>query len=339
MELRQCPACALVYNAVFDSEVMPYDDRYENRQNFSPIFVELMTKIGDDLAAAYDLREGAVLEVGCGKGAFLKTLCSRHHLRGVGFDTSCEEEGTSKDANVRFVRRYVTPEDVDFAASAVVCRHVIEHVPQVGEFLKQLHGIMVAGGARVAYIETPAWEWIVDQNAFWDVFYEHCNYFSMPTLAHLARRAGFQILRHGRIFGDQYQTLELAIGTPGISTPPGVAAEWSLEIFASRVESSRNALTQRLAQAGAARRWAIWGAGAKGVCLANTMSDPAPSFLIDTNPLKQGTFVPGKDIPVVAPDDQRIRDIAAILIANPFYEDEIRKSLAQHGFCPQVLTL
>ena len=41
-------------------------------------------------------------------------------------------------------------------------------------------------------IETPAWEWIVEHGAFWDVFYEHCNYFTGATLRRLCEHAGFE---------------------------------------------------------------------------------------------------------------------------------------------------
>lgn len=43
--------------------------------------------------------------------------------------------------------------------------------------------------------------------------------------------------------------------------------------------------------------WAIRGAGAKGVTLANHLGDLKPSLVIDSNPGKWGNFIPGTSIP------------------------------------------
>jgi hypothetical protein len=94
-----------------------------------------------------------------------------------------------------------------------------------------------------------------------------------------------------------------------------------------------------LEKAGAAGGWAIWGAGAKGVSLASVLSTPHPLFIIDSNPSKQGKFIPGSGIPVIAPHDPRIADIPVILVANPNYLSEIHATLGQHGFTPCLVPL
>ena len=43
--------------------------------------------------------------------------------------------------------------------------------------------------------------------AFWDVYYEHCSYFSTGSLARLFRAAKFDLLELGRDYGDQYLLL------------------------------------------------------------------------------------------------------------------------------------
>lgn len=340
MELRECNHCGLVFNAILDAAAIPYDERYENRQNFSAGFVTMLEDTADTLAENYSLKGGIVLEVGCGKGDFLNLLCDRAQARGLGYDTSCEQAGTRADGRVSFFKRYVGAEDVTEKIDLVVCRHVVEHVPEIGDFFRLLHGIAVAGGSSAVYVETPAFEWIVEHHAFWDVFYEHCNYFPMHTLRLLAEQAGFAVLEQRLIFGGQYQVLELRPCSEGFShLPLRKHSGRMLHPFAESLSRSRQDVVSMLDQAGAADGWAIWGAGAKGVSLANSLLPHGPAFVIDSNPSKQGMFLPGTGVPVIAPEDLKVASLSVILVANANYVPEIRATLTRMGCYPQLLSL
>ena len=340
MLLRECNDCGLVFNAILDSKAIPYDERYENRQNFSAGFLAMLEQTASTLANRYSLKGGAVLEVGCGKGDFLHLLCERAQCRGLGFDTSCEVVGAQTDRRVTFFQRYVTPEDVTEKINLIVCRHVVEHVPQIGDFFQLLHRLAVAGGGSAVYVETPALEWIVEHHAFWDVFYEHCNYFQTGTLRRLAEKAGFTVLDHRRIFGGQYQALELRTASSDTARPDEPPQTTPLLCtFARDLANSVNEVISKLMEAGASNGWAIWGAGAKGVSIAGALSHMPPLFVVDSNPAKQGTFIPGTNVPVVAPSDTRLGVIPVVLIVNSYYACEIRECLAHFDFHPNLVSL
>ncbi len=340
--LRECRQCGLIFNASTDKALVPYDERYENRQNFSPAFVTLLEETADALGERYPLAGGTILEVGCGKGDFLRLICARSHAKGLGFDTSYEaddkDHGGEESSNVRFFRRYLGADQVPGRADLVVCRHVVEHVPEIGDFLRLLRDVSIAAGNAPLYVETPAWEWIVDNQAFWDVFHEHCNYFATSTLRRLAVAADFSVLGQRLIFGGQYQALELRHGQAGQGDSASAPIP-SLAHFAKTYEESRRRLQARLREQGADAGWAVWGAGAKGVCLANTLKEMRPTFVIDSNPAKNGMFVPGTSIPIVAPSDDRVRSVPLILIANSVYYAEIEQYLACRDLHPELLTL
>ena len=338
LRLAQCAGCGLIFNATFDSTAVPYDSNYENRQCCSPAFQEHLRTAADSLVAKYHLQGGRILEVGCGKGDFLKLLCSRAKANGVGYDTSYEGAASTSKGRVLFRRRYVAAQEIRTPFDAIICRHVVEHVGGIGEFLRELHNIAVAAGDPVTVIETPAFEWTAKLGCFWDVFYEHCNYFTLPCLAHLCEEAGFRIVRQRLVFGGQYQLLELKVrrGGPGKLRPPAIPVR--LATFARRAEAMLRRLEIRLRRHGATRGWAVWGAGAKGVALVNRLRRRPPQFVIDSNAAKQGCFVPGSRIPIIAPDDPRIRELGLILIANPNYTEEIAFTLRQVGFVHTILT-
>lgn len=338
--LGQCRACGLVFNRTFDPDVIPYDERYENRQSFSPAFRQHLDALATRLTTRYPWNHRRLLEVGCGKGEFLVELCRRSGARGDGYDTSYEGPSSALGGRVHFAARYLTPADVRGPYDFVLCRHVVEHVPGIGPFLQTLAEIARAAGDPVVVIETPRFEWIVENRCLWDVFYEHCNYFSEATLAHLCRRAGLRVVAQRAVFGGQYQLLELRLRRrPAPVPPPRLPPAARLEGFArdARQQLSRLAGCVRRESRGAP--WAIWGAGAKGVALANLLPRLHPACVIDSNPAKAGCVIPGTDIPVVGPDAPGLDRVGLIVIANPNYAAEIGRTLQARGFRGRTLIL
>ncbi len=340
VHLLQCRGCGLVFNAAFEPEVIPYDSRYENRQGFSPVFRAHVTDLVQRLVRTPGIQGGRLLEVGCGKGDFLREAARALGAEADGYDTSYEGPDAEDDGRVRFQASYVSAGTVQGRYDAVICRHVVEHVAGIGAFLKELAGIARAAGDPLVVIETPRFEWIVENRCLWDVFYEHCNYFTQPTLAHLARLAGFKVVRHSPVFGDQYQWLELRLAKrTKVPTDPGIPANARLTTFARLARRQLDALTLRIRSGRGRKPWAVWGAGAKGVALVNLLPRLRPAAVIDSNPAKQGGVLPGTSVPILAPSDPLLGQLGLVVIANPNYAAEIRTDLAKADFTGTTVCL
>ncbi len=340
LELRQCSHCGLVFNAIFDPTVIPYDENYENRQCYSAAFGEHLRTLAADLTADNHLAGQNLLEVGCGKGDFLRLLCRTASAVGDGFDTSYEPGSEPEPPSVRFHRCYVQASDIQKPYQAVICRHVIEHVAEIGLFLREIHAIAVAAGDPVVVLETPRFEWIVEQASFWDIFYEHCNYFPEATLAYLCRAVGFDVVRHRRVFGDQYQLLELRPNRDRArGTAPGIEGRASLAKFAHLASEKLRVYSETIAALASGGTWGIWGAGAKGVALVNQLPGDLPFVVIDSNPAKQGGVISGTSVPIVGPGDHRVAKLKLVVIANPNYAVEIGSVLQQIGFQGTTINL
>lgn len=340
VSLVQCASCGLVFNATFDDSVIPYDERYENRQCFSPAFVSHLGKLAARLAKRLPEKGGGVLEVGCGKGDFLRLLCDTAGVTGDGYDTSYEGEPTEASGRLRFFRQYVAAADVSKPYDLVLCRHVVEHVGEIGAFLKELAAIARAAGDPLVVLETPRFEWIVENRCLWDVFYEHCNYFTMAALANLCRLAGFRVARHSPVFGEQYQLIELRLAKPSRTVPKmTVSSGGKLAPFARTARRRLDGVEKRIAAAAKGGRWAIWGAGAKGVALVNQLQSVRASSVIDSNAAKQGCVIPGSAVRIIGPDDPAVRKLELILIANPNYAGEIAATLKSSGYRGRLLIL
>jgi SAM-dependent methyltransferase len=149
----------MVFNSVFDPELLDYSDDYQNEQACSAVFqahLHAATTIIDRYFQGKTL-----IEVGCGKGYFL------NHLRQSGYVVTGIDpayEGTSPHiVKARFER------GLGVSSEGVMLRHVLEHMCDPIEFLSRIAS--ANGGKGLIYIEVPCFDWICSHRAWFDVFY------------------------------------------------------------------------------------------------------------------------------------------------------------------------
>ncbi|WP_415518964.1 MAG: class I SAM-dependent methyltransferase [Desulfovibrio aminophilus] len=302
VDLVQCAKCGFVFNAAFDPGLMDYDPGYQNEQAHSPLFQgHLEAVAGLIMAEAPPPRR--VVEIGCGKGFFLNMLREKGYSA-IGFDPASE----SDDPHI--IRRYFGPDTNPEPRDLVVLRHTLEHVPAPVDFLHDIARANAFSG--LIYIEVPCFQWIMEHGAFWDIFHEHCNYFTEQTLGGLFSQA-----RIRRTFGGQYLSLTARIDSLKDSPTPGTAPR-IIPPFTARLERMKDFVRDHSGLL-------VWGAGAKGAAFVN-LTDPDRrhvAALVDINPKKQGRFVSGTGHPIIDPRSLENHRGRLIVVTNSNYLDEI----------------
>lgn len=337
LDMVMCLQCNFVFNRAYDPELLQYCQSYDNTQTHSSFFKKYVADIASDLVEKRGVRDAVVLEVGCGKGDFLRRLIAHPegNNKGIGIDPSYV--GSESEANGR-LRFYKTMFDAScaklYTADVVVCRHVVEHVLNPLDLLRSVRAVLQdAPGSRI-FLETPCVEWILRNKVVWDFFYEHCSLFTASSLAKAASIAGFNVLNIRHIFGGQYLLLEAGLGERGLCLPTASTACKDLANEYKRVEHEQiihwYTLLDSLRCNG---KVALWGAGAKGVTLANLV-DPDCQLIdcvVDINPNKQGGFVPGTGHPIVSPENLSNRAVRSAFLLNPNYKDETSYLIEKYG--------
>lgn len=336
LDLRVCGRCGFVLNAAFDPALLQYGPAYENTQNHSPAFDAYTDELVEHLIGA-EVRSGRVVEVGCGKGTFLVKLLSHPQSRcnGTGFDPSYLGPEAVLGGRLRFARTFYGPETA-VPADVVLCRHVIEHVPDALSLLRTIRA--AAGDETRVYFETPCVEWVFRNQVPWDLFYEHCSLFTAHSLGLALTRAGFRVTAVRYVFGGQYLWAE-AIAGPG---------DWptndtnTARLAAGFADAERDRLarwTQLLERLAADGPVMVWGAGAKGVTFCNLADRDARrvSGVVDVNPAKQGHYLPGTAHPILAP--AAATEAAAVIVLNPNYTAEVADALGRLGSRAAVIDL
>lgn len=353
VELLSCARCGFIWNpwyeVSYESKPLPREDA----QGCSGTFSAFERDVAEGLIERHGLRDTTVLEIGCGKGEFLSLLCELGGNRGIGVDPAWEPGRVASDALTFFPERFdgshVTPE-----TRLIACKMTLEHIAVPARFVEGIRRAMPRDDV-VVFIQVPDMTRILDEGAFWDVYYDHCSYFTQGSLGRLFRRAGFAVTRLETTYGGQYLWLEAraANGSGGSGVPECDGDDDgdddsdvdSLRTRAAAFGANQRARVDRwraaLRDAHAhGERTVLWGSGAKAVGFLGAVGAVDEiDRIVDINPHRAGTFSAGTGQEIVTPERLRVDPPHNVVIMNPIYRAEIERDLAGLGLTPRVATV
>ena len=316
IHLVQCKNCGYSMNIAFEPDRMIYNDNYQNEQAYSGYFKNYLDQL---VLKIKNLKVKHVIEIGCGKGYFLNKLIE-NGIEAIGYDPAYEGD------NPNIIKEYFnektrkTKDKVDL----IILRHVFEHVDDPHKFIQNIYNFVDT--KTKLFIEVPSFEWIVDNNAFWDICYEHCNYFTKESLQYI-----YSSSEHGLLFKGQYQYIIAHVGdyikTDKIKEYSSNNSIFSMNYpFIDSINFYRKLVKNN-------KGIVVWGAGAKGAVFS-LITDPKREnipFLIDINPNKQKKYLAKTGHKIVGPNEIRKYDISKIIVTNGNYLEEIKKILSNYN--------
>jgi SAM-dependent methyltransferase len=305
--LVQDPLTGIVHNEAFRPDLMTYDENYQNEQGYSNVFEQHLYQVIEIVRRHFTGK--SILEIGCGKGRFLKLLRDQG-FPVVGIDPAYEGDDP-------YVVKGPFSPSLGMTGEAIILRHVLEHIPNPTRFLACI--AEANGGKGLIYIEVPCLDWIRDHSAWFDLYYEHVNYFRLSDFFRIFDK----ILDSGSIFGGQYIYVVADLASLR-SNPEEDVHKFHLPAdFLGGIDRAIAAMKNQ-----GDRKHIIWGGGSKGVIFALQLlrrSGVTPDFVIDINPFKQGKYLPVTGLPVLSPE-HGVSGMAchdAIFVMNSNYFDEI----------------
>lgn len=346
--LGMCRQCGFISNITFDPSLHGYCAKYEPSQGCSETFNAFHRTLADDLIKRYRLYDKDIIEIGCGKGEFLALLCQAGGNRGLGFDPAYVDtphHGRLKN-KVRYVKDFYSEKYAGHKADFICCKMTLEHIHDVAAFVRMVRQMVDHQGQPIVFFQVPDVKRILNEIAFWDIYYEHCSYFSMGSLSRLFRRCGFEVIDQWRDYDDQY--LMITARSEGGAGGANPALENDLEEISDAVRYFQNNYKAKLSKIEAdlnaalakQQRSVIWGAGSKGVAFLTTLKIQTEiQYAVDINPRKHGTFMAGTGQEIVAPEFLQVYQPKSVIVMNPIYCDEIRLLLDKLGVPAQLIPL
>lgn len=310
VELVQDRNSSLIHNIQFNQELMNYDTKYQNEQGNSLLFRKYLNSLVKKFEEL-GVKNKRIIEIGCGKGLFLEMLRDKG-CNVIGFDPTYEGE------KPYIIKEYFSKDSSKIKGEFIYLRHTLEHIPNPYTFIKEIAEANNRQGE--IFIEVPTFDWIIENDAFYDIFYEHVNYFTKLSLSNMFHKS-----ETGLLFNGQYIYIHANLS----------------DVKNDQIKPNENPINNNIDFKNQIDHWCsvlnrydkvyIWGAGAKGSTFLNRI-DPKRELVdsvIDINPKKQNKFLGGTGHPIISPQSIITDGKTLILVMNRNYINEINNLLQE----------
>lgn len=274
------------------------------------------------------LRGRLVVEIGCNDGDFLRHFggyfLHDYNTPVLGIDPSTGPLAVAEQRGIEvlaapFTAKLAEEIQQDYGqAGIVVANHVLAHVENVSDVLEGISHILADDGH--AYIEVQYLPDLLVNNAFDLVYHEHRNFFSLSSLASAAQRWGLYVTRRW-LTSRQGGSLRVELSKGRVEHVLGYDEQWLRSIetyrgFQGRVNRIRDRLAELVERRSVASPIVGYGAPAKATTLLNFcgLDDALLDCVLDTTKAKQGRFIPGVNLKIVAPESINLHDYEAVLL-------------------------
>lgn len=291
--------------------------------------------------------EQFVIEVASNDGYLLQYVAARG-IRCLGIEPTASTAAAAREKGIETLERFLGGEtgrqvaDQYGRADLVAANNVLAHVPDINDFVAGIAAIL--GSSGVATFEFPHLLSLLQGLQFDTIYHEHFSYLSLTAVSRIFETAGLRVFdleelpSHGgslRVFAchvaaahTEQAAVAAFLSREAAAGVQDLAAYARLQGEAERIKD--DLLAFLIAEKRAGRRVGAYGAAAKGNTLLNyagVKPDLLP-FVCDAAPSKQGRFMPGSHIPILAPDALLEAKPETVLILPWNISDEIVSSFA-----------
>lgn len=342
-----CGNCFLVQLEEFESPQHIFSD-YAYFSSYSSSWLAHCRAYADLMTSRLNLDESShVVEIASNDG-YLLQFFHEQQIQVLGIEPAANVAKVALQKGIPtlvefFGRQAASSLAGESAADLLLGNNVLAHVPDLNDFVAGMKILLKRGG--VITMEFPHLMRLIEENQWDTIYHEHFSYFSFLTVSRVFDAHGLRLFdveelpTHGgslRIFGCHADDPEKAETTAAAELRERERAAGYERIetylaYGRRVEQDKRQILQfliDLKQQG--KRIAGYGAPAKGNTLLNYcgIGRDFIDYTCDLNPHKQGHYLPGSHIPILAPEAimQDRPDVVLILPWN--LKDEVAQQLA-----------
>ncbi len=348
LKLYVCRDCWLVQVPAHQASERIFGADYAYFSSYSSTWLQHARRYVETAVHRLGLTAGSfVVEVASNDGYLLQYVAGRG-IRCIGIEPTASTARAARARDIDTVEAFFGRAFAEQLvaerghADLLLGNNVYAHVPDLNDFTAGLKIALAPGGTLT--LEFPHLMRLVGQSQFDTIYHEHFSYFSFTTAERVLGAHGLRVWdveelpTHGgslRLWAvhddDPRQALPAVAELRGREAAAGLLTPEYYAGFQRCADRVKNDLLAFLLQARReGKRLAAYGAAAKGSTLLNyagVKPDLVP-YVVDASPHKQGMFLPGSRIPIVAEEKLQADRPDYVLILPWNLREEIEAQLA-----------
>ncbi len=349
LRLFVCGNCWLVQSEDYATREDLFTQSYAYFSSFSNSWLAHARRYVSEMISRFGLvADSTVVEIAANDGYLLQyvqqngigcygiepTQSTAEAARSRGIEILCDFFGSVMGRTLSLQGR---------SADLIVANNVLAHVQDINDFVAGFTYLLKPNG--IATFEFPHLLQMVKNNQFDTAYHEHYSYLSFMTVNRILNKNGLiifdvqELQTHGgslRVFAQRKDTGKQVV-FPSVAyminkeCREGIATDSFYADFQFHAEKVKNELLSFLRDAKShGKTICAYGAAAKGNTLLNfcNIRKDLIEFVVDASPHKQGKFLPGSHIPIVAEEKIKEEKPDYILILPWNLKEEITAQLA-----------
>lgn len=330
-----CEACWLVQTEDFAGRENLFTPDYAYLSSVSETWRAHVDAYAEAMTTKLGLTdESLVVEIATNDGILLDGFKKRG-VKVLGIEPTAFAAAHARERGIEIIEAFFGHDLANnmgaegIAADLIAANNVLAHVPDINDFASGFATLLKPDG--VATFEFPHLLNLVENTQFDTIYHEHFSYLSLLAVERVFTANGLQVFdveelpTHGgslRVFAERRETAGRAVSDrveaiKAREHDAGLEQAETYRSFQGRADRIKDDLVAFLIEEKRqGRKVAAYGAAAKGNTLLNYagIRSDLIGFVVDRNPLKQGQFMPGSRIPILAEDAIADRNPDTILI-------------------------
>lgn len=317
-----CESCLMVQLGTIVDAAVIFPPDYAYFSSYSDSWVEHARRYVEAMVERFGYgADQKVIEVASNDGYLLQFFVQQG-VPVLGVEPTAGTAAAAEERGVPSVVEFFGSElatrlaDEGHSADLVIGNNVLAHVPPVHDFVEGLRIVLKPGG--VVTMEFPHVLRLIEEREFDTIYHEHYSYWSLLVVERLFAEHGLALFdveelrshggslriyaRHAGLDGELSQRVE---ELKAREREAGLDRLETYEAFGDSVRAAKRSLLEFLLRAkDEGKSVAAYGAAAKGTTLLNYcgIRSDFVDYVVDRNPHKQGTYLPGVRLPIHPPE-------------------------------------
>lgn len=319
LHLRICQRCGLGQLGEFVLRERIFHDNYPYLSSASSTWIEHAGQYAAAMKNTLGLHSRSlVLELASNDG-YLLTTFKKLGVKVLGVEPAENVAAIARAAGIPTLGKFFGLETATGILAdhghprLIVANNVFAHVPDMHDFMAGIGAL--SDDQTVITVENPSFAVLLQNTLFDTIYHEHYSYLTAHSVKKVAEAHGLNLVRvdqlptHGG--SNRYwlsrsnSACESVVATLEAETQAGLFQPGAWAAFSERARSAIKGLREWLLERGQAGDVvAGYGAAHKGNTFLNAVGPAARTMtcVVDASHEKQGKYMPGSRIPVLAPE-------------------------------------